>query len=431
MFEHYIRQLKSQQVLERRQAIVKITNSGHPEALAVLEKFLRIEQDPEIRALTEKAIHYLKTNKPAAASAPAASSHASSQMNKPVAPAADKIGSGVFMTAKPDHHPAPEHHPAVTGQPAPPPAHLVPLPPPKPVTEQQKKLAKGKLDTAMQLQLNGKIDEALLSLKRAFELNPELERDSFAYGLASALTGGGGDPIALVKQSSKPEDKATKALVAQGATTALNFAIEMAILTIVFIMYFAISYRKFAEIAAGLSQYAMTTGASSASFTALDLFTSSTRNQLLVSALTQGIGVTISGIAQAFLMFVVGILIGGTGNLLDFLRTVMRVTAGIYLAIGAVFLIFPASSWLPVDLVTGQPTTFSPFILLGIIAFVGSILWVYFAGRAHGFGFFKGCAMIVLTSIGFSVLVFIVALLARPSIPTDLPGIIMPLLSLR
>jgi hypothetical protein len=130
-------------------------------------------------------------------------------------------------------------------------------------------------------------------------------------------------------------------------------------------------------------------------------------------------------------MFITGILIGGTGNLLDFLRTIMRVTAGIYLAIGAVFLLFPAASWLPYDPVTRQPPAFSPYIALGVIAFVGSILWVYFAGRAHGFGFFKGCAMIVLTSIGFSILIFIVVMLAGPRMTSDLPGMIMPLLSLR
>jgi tetratricopeptide (TPR) repeat protein len=428
MFESYIRQLKSDQVLERRQAIVKITNSGHPEALALLEKFLRIEKDDEIRGLTEKAIQYLKTNKPAASSLATSSqvghlATTSSQMKKPVAqPAMDKRASGVLVMENRGAASTPASAPPLMAQ----------MIPPKPITEQQKKLAKGKLDAAMQFHMNGKIDQALLALRRAFELNPALERDGFAHGLASALTGGGGDPIELVKIATKPKDEETKAIVKEGATTALTFGIELAIITIIFIMYFAIAYRKFAEIADALAQFALASGAqSSVSFSALDLFTGSTRQTLLVSALTQGFSVTISSLIQAFLMFVVGILIGGTGNILDFLRTIMRVTAGIYLAIGLVFLVFPANAWLPYDPVTRQAIGFSPFILLAIIGLVGAVLWVYFAGRAHGFGFFKGCAMIALTGIGFTILVMIVTMLAAPRMAVDAPSIIIPLVNMR
>jgi hypothetical protein len=422
MLESHIRQLKSQEVLERRQAVVKITNSGHPEALAVLEKFLRTEKDTEIRTLTEKAIQYLKTNKPAGVAAVGTTT----SQRQPTVAASQKNASGVFLTEK-HAAPAPLGHSA-------PAAHAVPmgqLIPPRPISEQQKKLAKGKLDSAMQFQMNGKGEEALLALKRAIELNPDLERDSFAFGLASALTGGGGDPMALVKAASKTSGTEAKKLVVQGATTMLDFGIEMAIITIVFIAYFAIANRQFQAIGEALVQYARTTGVSSASLDALASFTNTSRQQLLISALTQGAGLTVSGLVQAFLMYITGILLGGTGNLLDFLRAIMRVTAGIYLALGAVFLIFPAASWLPFDPVTRQPPAFSPFIALMVIALVGGILWVYFAGRAHGFGFFKGCAMIVLTSIGFSILLTIVFMLAGPRMPTDLPGMIMPLLSLR
>ena len=417
MFESYVRQLKSHETLERRQAVVKITNSGNAEALAVLEKYLRVEQDGEIRALIEKAVQYLKTNKPSAG-ASIGSNHSASQKHQAVAPPApQKNASGVFVT---------DNRAALMGQPVAPAVQLAQMLPPKPISEQQKKLAKGKLDAAMQFQMSGKVDEALLALKRAIELNPDLERDSFAYGLASALTGGGGDPMALVKAASKPGKAEATKLVVQGATTALDFAIEMGIITIVFITYFALAYHKFVEIA----KVVAVSSAYSPSLAALDMFTSSTRQTLLVSALTQGAVVTISGLIQAFLMFITGILIGGTGNLLDFLRTIMRVTAGVYLAIGAVFLLFPAASWLP-DPATREMAGLNPYIFLGVIAFVGSILWVYFAGRAHGFGFFKGCAMIVLTSIGFSILIFIAVMLAGPRMTSDLPGMIMPLLSLR
>jgi hypothetical protein len=399
MFEQYVRQLKSDNALDRRQAIVKITNSGHPDALTLLEKYLPIERDSAVKALIQKAVDYLRTNRPAPEPATASGGYG---------------GAGGKRTTGTGGSNVPPSYGNM------PPSPEITMKPPKPLSEQQKRMAKGRLDSAMQHQMAGNTEKAILDLRRALEINPDLKRDSFAHGLASQLTGGGtGDPFALLESSSKPKQDN---IVAQGAETLVAFVLEVLIIALVITVFLTISFRKFGEIADAFLQYAYANGLEGTD--ALRVLASNIyvdQRQVFISSIGQGLASIIGLLMYSMFMYAVGIFIGGSGGVLNFLRSIMRVNAGIYLAIGVVIFAIPAAQWIPTVGAEGVPN-FAPYTLLIGILVIGFFLYVYFAGRAHGFGFGKGCAMVFLTGIVISCFSTILVMLGGSALNFELTG---------
>lgn len=406
MFEQHVRQLKSDNALERRQAIVKITNSGHPDALTLLEKYLPIERDGAVKALIQKAVDYLRTNRPAAP--------------EPAATGSGSMYGSMGASGKRTTGTGGGNVPPAYGNMPPPPE--ITLNPPKQLSEQQKRMAKGRLDSAMQHQMAGNIEKAILDLRRAIEINPDLKKDSFAWGLASQLTGGGNDPFTLIESSSKPKQDN---LVAQGAGTLAEFAIEVLIIALIITVFLTLSFRKFGEIADAFLQYANANGLEGTD--ALRVLASNTyvdQRQVFISSIGQGLASILGLLMYSMFMYAVGIFIGGSGGVLNFLRAIMRVNAGIYLAVGAVLLFIPAAQWIPTAGPDGTPSLLPYSLLFGIL-FIGFFLYVYFAGRAHGFGFGKGCAMVWLTGIVISCLSTVLVMLGGSALNFELTGSII------
>jgi hypothetical protein len=401
MFEQFVRQLKSGNPLDRRQAIVKITNSGHPDSLALLEKYIAVEKDAEVRALVQKAVDYLRTNRPKPDAPPPASGGRGATGTYA---AADAAGGGA--RGKPGSTSNAPYSSALA--PAVPPAEAIIMQPPTVVSEQKKRAAKGRLDAAMQQQINGNRDKAILELKRALELNPDLKKDQFAFGLAAQLTGGSADPFPLIMESSAPKNEN---LVAQGAETLLSFTLEVLIIMVIVTIFLTVSYRKFGEIAIELVKYAAESGLEgSDALRQLAATSYVDQRQVFIDSIGRAI-ISVGGlIMYSMFMYAVGVFIGGSGGVLNFLRAIMRVNAAIYLALGAVLLLIPTPRWIPRLGPDGAPDLM-PFGLMAGILVIGYFLWVYFAGRAHGFGFGKGCAMVALTGIAISCLSTILVML--------------------
>lgn len=398
MFEQYQRQLSSSDVLQRRQAIVKITNSGHPDAQMTLERMLYSETDSEVKALVQKALQYLRTMHPTP----------DTQTIGTIKPLDNNQSYGSvspFETGKQRN--------VTTGKPAP----ALPLNPnflgmgkPAPVSEQKKKIAKGHLDAATQHRFNGKTDKAILELRKAVQADPELGTQPFVIGLAAALVGGSSDPIQTVLGHTEVKDEN---LAVTGTVTIGMFLLEMAVIVVAYVLVSAITYRKSIEMLTQLTAVAPADYTASI-LTLLDSFYKIGRDQLVIGTVVQAITLTVSNLIFSFVLYVVGVFVGGSGGLLNFLRTSMRAQAIIAVLSGILFLITPITAF-----TTPSSTTQAVMGLYAALGIGGLIAWVYFSARAHNFGFFRGCVMVILTGIALSILSYMLTAAAVRNMMQD------------
>jgi len=142
MFEPLFRQLKADDVEERRQAIIALANSRNPVVLKQLAAVFRSDPDPALRELALKAGRYIR------------------QYAVDSLPPQDAL------------EPPPAAQASATAG----------------ITERDRTLAKGFLDAATTHHLEGDKGRAIDNLGKALSLNPELQREMFVVNLVMTLT---------------------------------------------------------------------------------------------------------------------------------------------------------------------------------------------------------------------------------------------------
>jgi hypothetical protein len=219
-------------------------------------------------------------------------------------------------------------------------------------------------------------------------------------GLAAALVGGSSDPVQTILTQTEVKDEN---LAVTGTVTIGMFLLEQAVIVVLYTLVAAITYRKAIELLNEFIAFAPTQSSFSL-LSLLDSFYAIGRDQLFVGTVVQSISTTVANLILSFILYVVGIFIGGSGGILNFLQTSMRVLAAFTIAFGIAFLITPTTVFTQPD-----STAQAVFGLYAAISLGGTIAWVYFCARAHNFGFMRGCAMIVLTGIVLMILSWIIS----------------------
>ena len=258
--------------------------------------------------------------------------------------------------------------------------------------EQQKELAKGRLDRAYQLKVDGNDEAARLALAEAVRTDSALITNPSAVTLAQALTG-------------QPRDKAIIALLNHSQTAAVlsrkpafaltadsyGFALELALLPIVCIVFLAAVMPAYALLAAGQGGF----GSTSVRPPATDIWP----YVAPVIGLAAWFVVDVSG------AFILGTLIGGSGALSRFTRRILRAVT-----VWLVLITIAATIGL-IGLTTGGQTTVSATgelhisILVTVCAWVveaavmiGPLVFGAIGGRAHEMGWLKGILAILISS---------------------------------
>ncbi len=395
MTDQYITRFRAGTAEQRRVAIMKLGKGGDSRAINVLQQIARSEPDPALQKLAAQAIQHLqKATEPAAsASLPAVSNP--SAMN--VAARMPAIDPDVIDAEVIDEHKASAFSAAMPDAVAEPPKRKI-------VTDQQRNLAKSKLDQVITHQMADEYPQALVRLAEAAALDPDILNTTIGNNLAQTLTDLPRDQaIAEVLARSqvldvkKPRRAAPVRVESDGSDLLVDVLIELALFAIILLI--------------------------NASLSSLSSLINLSSQQRIPLALTAG--VVFSGALGLFLVQFVGNLIstvviynvgrwlGGVGGLLRFIRYTVRANLLTYglLTISSVLSVIPAYQFYQAHPSTPYLST-SPIASLGLfgtaIAYFCSPFLITFAiARAHKFGYFKGCASIFLGSI-LIILIFVV-----------------------
>nr|PZN52675.1 MAG: hypothetical protein DIU68_14065 [Chloroflexota bacterium] len=144
--QEYVRLLDSADIEQRRQAIIALGRSKQPAALKPLAEVYRRETDQELRELALRAGRYIKAQA-------GQQSESASQVTQTI----DEPASPALVDA------------------------------PRPVSERAERAARAAIEDALSFQTHGDIARAIRSVKKAYQHNPQLIKDTFFLGLATSL----------------------------------------------------------------------------------------------------------------------------------------------------------------------------------------------------------------------------------------------------
>lgn len=168
--------LDSAQPERRKAAIQQLARTKDMEALRYLEAVERADTDGSVRDLARKAIAYIKRNNPGEAEPPAA------DVQKSARPS---FASGSILAeyANRPEEPQPVETEEADAPPQPKPRGL------QEVSESRQKAARGAMEMAGRAAFDGLNARAAKHLVEAFKLNPNLQYDAYAIGLAATVSG--------------------------------------------------------------------------------------------------------------------------------------------------------------------------------------------------------------------------------------------------
>jgi hypothetical protein len=354
-FSQVSQQLRSTDPAQRRQAIVALAKSDDPRAPQELERLAASDADPELRQLAARGIAFIqKRRSEASASAPT--------------PTVDHSAGQSIPSVTPD-----AERPALL----PPPQARVP-------TFEETRQARARLNHAFTMRVSGKTDAAMADLRKALELDPSLKEESSTRSLITNMTGTSGEEaIAIIMASASKPNEDVKVMATAMANGLLLFGLEVAAAgIIVFIFFFILSNQVLSLIPA---QYAATPA-----FALL-------RTQLSAPGTIIGytVGFILITIFVSFVSFFIGTMIGGSGELGNFIRIMLRVSAGCYAALVLAYVLTLDTSFS-----TGAMLVMRQNGLLPLGVALGTLgIQAYFAGRAHNVGILKGLGIVIGGSI--------------------------------
>ncbi|MBK9125592.1 MAG: hypothetical protein IPM16_21040 [Chloroflexi bacterium] len=168
--------LDSAQPERRKAAIQQLARTKDIEALRYLEAVERADNDGSVRDLARKAIVYIKRNNPGEAESPAAEVKRGAQPGY-------ASGSILAEYANRPAEPEPVEAEQEDAPPQPRPRSL------HEVTESRQRAARGAMEMAGRASFDGLNARAAKYLVEAFKLNPNLQYDAYAVGLAATISG--------------------------------------------------------------------------------------------------------------------------------------------------------------------------------------------------------------------------------------------------
>ncbi len=350
MVDQLIRQMKSEDLDQRRQAIVGLANSGDSRSVALLHEIATTDPVSALRDLAAKAeLHAKKklAQQPQQASAPAL--------------------SGDSLEAR------------------------------------------GQLNNAFSSKANGDSAGAIAALRQAIDLDPFLTREPEVRQLASELNG---QPPELAitsllgytrKAQKKPSGGKTfgDVIVNAGLATVILFALSVG--------YIYMSGSLLKEYA-GSSSSAVLSQSPDAS-RLMNQLQSFTPSQFMILAL-EGAGVLVVGAIILFsVMYVAALMMGGSASIFEFVTTMLSIDAVVMaITLGTVLLTYLAVHASPglqrsvADLVS---------LVSGLTALGSAIAYVVFAARVSEFSIMKGIGTVLSPSFFACGLCCLLSILAR------------------
>ena len=428
----YLARFRSATPEQRRDAIIKLGKSGDTRAILLLQQIASVEPVPELRNLTQKAIQHLQSLSQSAQSGTSYNT-----------PPSDSSPSSALSV-----------EPAATA-----------IEPARPVSARQSQIAKSRLDYALSLHMSGQNDKALSVLAEAANADPAILGTQMGRNLAMALTDEPSDrAIEIVnakRRDPKTAGQATRPVFKLSASADLfNTAIELLGLLIVLVLSILVGELAFVrsanaylsspgsifnvslpdasatEIAqiqqssdapsaketeiANVQQFQQIMESSSTTSGGLQqtqaklsklLQSASTPVALFGFALALGVPVLLFTILGILVTYVVGILLGGVGGVLRFIRYQTRA----YILVFALSLIGTGLAyWVGINPNLPKATQDTLGGLAGLLLLVDAILGLfifeYAAARAHEFGFLKATLSIIGGNVVLIVLIFVVVL---------------------
>ncbi len=366
MLKPYIRQLKSQDPAERRQAIKGLARLRNEAVIPLLETVAQSDPDPELRALAEKAIRYVKANVQPEPKARSASSE--SLLNIP--PSEEGL-------------PKPRHR----------------------VSTRDRDAARKYVNAAFSYYQAGDRARAVEWLGKGLSLNPNLQSDSFVAGIVQGVMQMDVDealPILthpdrrkeyVARLGGKQPTRATH--VPENATWD-NVLIDFGLYGLVTligqfaVLYFAIDIYR--ELWRRSPELYNTAGAET-------FFNLNVREMFFVSLLGgvyATIGVAVQG---AFIHLAATFLLGGKGTLAYLYRKLVPLQM--------VFMLVVAAAMVFLSLLIDPVTAMT---LLNLVNFVSGFVLLYLLVRVvaevYDFGVASGCGAIFLGGVIFIAVFF-------------------------
>jgi hypothetical protein len=407
MAEQYIARFRTGTPEQRRAAIMKLGNGGDPRAIGVLQQIAAGEPDPALQKLAHQAIQHLQksptpnTEKTSGAPVVTAPKPAPSvSAPRPVATDPDIVDAEVIEDRYEIDNPSAVVSSAMvaanssevagsTGEDHP---NLAVIEPPLPrvVTEQQKNLAKSKLDQVITYQIAGQYAAALTALAEAASYDPDILNTTVGANLATTLTDLPRDQaIAKVLSTSK-----TAKVKRSRNIPRINFEsgelvdtlIEAVILVIEMLLFY------------GLTSYVKSIAPAANQVTSIPFSLRTAVSDSLSNGLPQFFSIEISILA----VFVAGMMLGGSAGILRFYRFMNRVYLLSYgllaISLGMIAIsAFQLASTNSKTITSIQSTLLIIALLVaGATGIFSTFIQAYAVSRAHRFGYVKGCVSVVI-----------------------------------
>jgi hypothetical protein len=270
-------------------------------------------------------------------------------------------------------------------------------------TDADKKLAKGRLEHAIGFAVSGQHDKALVELADAVRIDPELAGDHIALNLATTVTGISSPNDAMAAVVAKIGEDRRKRMTSEGkADVSGRLGFDSGIITLVvqIVLLCVVSFIFSNVLIYGLiniMNQMMGMSSFRSANSAQDLLDAKAMLQSVSAGalLRNGILYTASSLAGIGITYIVGALMGGSGEFIRFVNSLMRVNIVtdflLSLCLGA--LLFGIVNTTSMDALSGLLV-----ISLGLagLTIIGSMIWyVYAVGKAHEVGIFQGILIIL------------------------------------
>ena len=373
MSDQYLQQLRSTDPAARRAAIIALADSPDPNAASILARISKTDPDPALRALAERGQRHAERKNwravvPEEGESPVASSgNYAAQVEKANA-----------------------------------------------ALNENQQVARSQLNNAYGSHNNGDIQGARGYLYRAFQLDPDLTRNSDSVQLAAELTGAPLDEaVDMLMQGSKGRNRnkknvsynvsnATSAFAAPGASDQRS---PVPIGTLV--TYILIECVVIFVILAGLGYVDLLSRSHNPSIAASSASTASAQLAKLAATNIVGGAAEIGGfqlfgfLIYLFMMYFVGLMMGGSGTIFDFFNVMLRV----YI----VMMIFAFVIGLLAAFSRGSISTIENLILFAY--FVNFVVIAVFSARELHFDILRGIltvfAPVILLCLFFVLLALV------------------------
>ncbi len=273
-----------------------------------------------------------------------------------------------------------------------------------------KRLAKGKLDSAIGLTVQGDKDRALSELIEAIRLDPGLANETLALNLAATLTGITSTQSAMavvIARIGLEDDK--RATGQQRQIGGFSFdsgvvvlGIEIVLLCLVMFLFSNVLKYGLINVISQMSQLSVMRGrATPQDFAGLRTSLQSVNAGLL---LRNGILSSVSTLLGIGVTYVVGIFLGGSGEFIRFVNVLLRINiiTSFLATLSLGILFFGAMGTSSTAMLT---TLLIVSAGLGGLAVIGGFGWsVVMVGRLHEVGFLQGVLIVLAGDIALNVL---------------------------